>query len=129
MTVPFNAALGCAQLEQLPGFIVQKRQLAKAYTNAFSNIPGLRFFTEPDFAKSNYWLNALLLDAENAGLKDDILAATNDNNFMTRPAWVPMHHLQMFQECPKMDLTVSEGLYGRLINIPSSPGLAVELDA
>jgi perosamine synthetase len=119
-----NAALGCAQLEQLPEFLTQKRCLAKSYLDAFAHIDGVRFFTEPDFAQSNYWLNALLLDSEYAGLRDDVLAATNDNNFMTRPTWTPMHLLPMYNDCPKMDLSVAEDLYRRLINIPSSPGLA-----
>jgi len=119
-----NAALGCAQLEKLPEFLSQKRRLAKNYMRAFTDVRGLRFITEPDFAKSNYWLNALLLDSENANLRDEILVATNDNHIMTRPAWVPMHQLPMFKGCPRMSLGVAEDLYRRLINIPSSPGLA-----
>jgi perosamine synthetase len=118
-----NAALGCAQLEQLPIFLNKKRRLATAYAEAFADIEGLRFFTEPGFAKSNYWLNALLLDSDYTELRDDILAATNDNNFMTRPAWTPMHQLPMFRDCPRMDLSVAEDLYRRIINIPSSPAL------
>ncbi|NQU61756.1 MAG: LegC family aminotransferase [Rhodospirillales bacterium] len=119
-----NAALGCAQMEQLSDFLEGKRRLAQAYEAAFANIDGVRFFTEPPFAKSNYWLNVLLLDPDMAALRDDILAATNDSDFMTRPAWTPLHRLPMFTDCPKMGLTVAEDLYARLINIPSSPGLA-----
>jgi len=119
-----NAAMGCAQLEQLPGFLEQKRKLAKAYETAFSEIEGVRFFTEPDFATSNYWLNALLLDDEMSEMRDEVLTITNDNGFMTRPAWTPMHELSMYAECPRMELAVTEDLARRLINIPSSPGLA-----
>jgi perosamine synthetase len=119
-----NAALGCAQMEQLPGFLEQKRRLAKSYEAAFADVEGVRFFTEPDFAKSNYWLNVLLLDADAAGQRDDILAAANDGGFMTRPAWTPLHELPMFENCPRMDLGVTEGLYRRIINIPSSARLA-----
>jgi perosamine synthetase len=117
-----NAALGCAQLEQLPGFLERKRELAKSYEAAFSGIEGVRFFTEPDFAESNYWLNALLLDR--AETRDSVLGVTNDNGFMTRPAWTPMHELPMYADCPKMDLSVTEDLARQLINIPSSPHLA-----
>ena len=119
-----NAAMGCAQLEQLPGFLESKRNLAKAYEAAFDHIDGVRFFTEPEFATSNYWLNALLLDPDVAQARDAVLGATNDNGFMTRPAWTPMHELPMYADCPKMDLSVAEDLARRLINIPSSPGLA-----
>jgi perosamine synthetase len=118
-----NAALGLAQMEQLENFLERKRSLAARYQRAFENVKGVRFFTEPSFAKSNYWLNALILDATRAHLRDELLAATNDANIMTRPAWTLMHELPMYQPCPKMDLSVAEGLEQRLINIPSSPRL------
>ena len=121
-----NAALGVAQLEQLPGFLDRKRRLAKAYEAAFADTQGVRFFTEPDFATSNYWLNALLLESDTTEMRDDVLAITNDNGFMTRPAWTPMHELPMYADCPRMELTVAESLARRLINIPSSPGLIKE---
>ena len=123
-----NAALGCAQLEQLPRFLEQKRRLAAAYEASFAGIAEVRFFAEPDFAKSNYWLNVLLLDPDTAAQRDDILTATNDNDFMTRPAWTPLHQLPMWADSPKMDLSVAEDLYRRLINIPSSPHLAGAAD-
>ncbi len=115
-----NAALGCAQLEQLPDFIKNKRKLAERYRDAFAGIPGLRFFTEPDFARSNYWLNVLLLDQANSTRRDALLDATNHLGIMTRPAWTLMHQLPMFADCPRMDLAVAEDLECRLINIPSS---------
>lgn len=119
-----NAALGCAQMEQLPDFIRRKRALAEKYRKAFSNMKGLRFFTEPDFARSNYWLNAVLLDRRNKGLLGGILEATNSRGIMTRPAWTLMHRLPMFEDCPRMDLSAAEDLEKRLINLPSSARLA-----
>lgn len=115
-----NAALGCAQLEELPGFLEKKRALAERYRQAFAGIPGVRFFEEPAEAASNYWLNALLLDEESAGERDRLLAMTNDLGIMTRPAWIPLHKLPMYADSPRMDLTVAEQLERRLINIPSS---------
>ena len=115
-----NAALGCAQLEELPGFLGKKRALAERYQAAFKDVAGVRCFTEPDFARSNYWLNVLLLDEELAGERDTVLALTNDSGIMTRPAWTLMHRLPMFAGCPRMDLAVAENLERRLINIPSS---------
>ena len=119
-----NAAMGCAQMEQLPDFLVRKRRLADAYDASFAGIDGVRLFREPEFARSNYWLNLLLLDPANADQRDPILQLTNDSGFMTRPAWTPMHRLAMFGDCPRMDLAVAEDLHRRLVNIPSSPGLA-----
>lgn len=118
-----NAALGCAQLEQLPKFLAAKRTLAERYQKAFSGIDGIRFFSEPEFAHSNYWLNTLLLDEECAGYLDALLTVTNDMGIMTRPAWTLMHKLPMCADCPKMELPVVESLERRLINIPSSAGL------
>ncbi len=95
-----NAALGCAKLEQMPRFLELKRALADRYRQVLAGIAGLRFFTEPEFARSNYWLNAVLLDPEVSGERDALLAATNDVGIMTRPAWLPMHRLSMFTESP-----------------------------
>jgi perosamine synthetase len=115
-----NAALGCAQMEQLPKFLEQKRRLANRYQNAFQGIEGVRFFTEPFFAKSNYWLNVLLLDEAFSEYRDVVLEKTNDNGIMTRPAWTLMNKLPIFKDCPAMDLDCAENLSKRLINIPSS---------
>ena len=115
-----NAALGCAQLESLNDFIEQKRKLAERYREAFSAVKGLRFFTEPEFARSNYWLNVLVLDQGYESEKDSLIARTNEAGFMTRPTWTLMPKLPMFQSAPRMDLSVAEDLEARLINIPSS---------
>jgi perosamine synthetase len=118
-----NAALGCAQLEQMPSFVEQKRVLATRYRTAFAEIEGISFFDEPAEARSNYWLNALLLDPALADERDAILRATHEAGFMTRPAWTLMHRLPMHPKCPRMDLTAAEHLAQRLINLPSTPTL------
>lgn len=115
-----NAALGCAQLELLPGFIDKKRALAQRYQEAFASVEGIHFVSEPEFAISNYWLNVVLLDPELERLRDNFLAAANDAGLMTRPAWTLMNYLPMFVDCPKMKLPVSMSLEKRLLNIPSS---------
>lgn len=115
-----NAALGCAQLEQLPKFIEAKRNLAKRYEYAFANVEGVKFFKEPDFAKSNYWLNAFLLEDKNIEKKEQLLEALNADNIMARPAWNLMYSMKMYNRCPKMDCSIAEGVVSRLINIPSS---------
>ena len=120
-----NAALGCAQLEQLQRFLAAKRYLMGRYRQALEGITGIRFFSEPPDATSNYWLNVVLLDEEYFGQRDALLAASNDAGIMTRPVWTPMHKLPMFSGCPKMDLSVAESLERRLINLPSSAFLGV----
>ena len=119
-----NAALGCAQLEQLPVKLAAKKELFTRYHSAFAQVDGVKLMAEPAQCQSNYWLQTLLLDVENADQRDAILKATNDAGFMTRPAWILMHELAMFNACPYMDLAMAQSLVKRLINIPSSSGLA-----
>lgn len=118
-----NAALGCAQLEQLDGFLASKRKLATAYQRAFADVPGVHFAREPKDTTSNYWLNAILLDEANAGRRDEVLAALNDAGFGARPAWTLMHKLPMFAQSPRGDLSTAESIERRLINLPSSASI------
>jgi perosamine synthetase len=119
-----NAALGCAQLEQLPAKLAAKRALFERYQSAFSQLVGVKLMTEPAQCQSNYWLQTLLIDADYADQRDTILKATNEAGFMTRPAWVLMHELTPFKFCPRMDLSMAKSLTQCLINIPSSSGLS-----
>jgi perosamine synthetase len=116
-----NAALGCAQLEQLDGFLASKRRLAERYAEAFADVDGVRFVKEPEGAQSNYWLNAVLL--EDPAQRDAVLEATNDAGLMTRPVWRLMSGLPMYADCVSTDLAVAERIERRLINIPSSASL------
>ncbi len=118
-----NAALGCAQLEQLPRFIDAKRRLFARYRSALAGISEARLFEEPRGCRSNYWLQTLLLNESAAGMHDDVLAVTNDAGMMTRPAWALMHKLAPYRDCPRMSLAAAESLERRLINLPSSAQL------
>jgi len=122
-----NAALGRAQLERLEEIIGEKRALAAAYQHAFSSVAGISVFTETEFARSNYWLNTLVLDQADNALRDAILRETNAQGLGTRPVWMPLHHLPMFESFPHMELAVAEDLHKRLINVPSSACLARQL--
>ena len=115
-----NAALGCAQLEELPEFLAKKRALSEKYRQAFENSEVVDFFVEPEFARSNYWFNALMLKPEITNLRDNLLALLNDNNVMSRPIWNLMYTLEMYKDCPRMDCSVAEDIGRRLVNIPSS---------
>lgn len=115
-----NAAVGLAQLEQLPDFLRFKRQLASGWQEAFAGINGVRIFQPPGFANSNHWLNALILDEEFSDWRDPILEQSHAARLMTRPVWKLMHHLPAFRGVPRMDLACAESLEHRIINIPSS---------
>jgi dTDP-4-amino-4,6-dideoxygalactose transaminase len=112
-----NAALACAQLEQIDGFLKNKRALAEAYKEYFPTV-GLSFVTEPKNARSNYWLNALILSDREE--RDAFLQATNDAGIMTRPVWRLMNELEMFKGCPCGPMDNATWLEQRIVNIPSS---------
>ena len=118
-----NAALGCAQLEQLPTMLAAKRQLFQRYRVALRGVEGVTLMAEPEQCQSNYWLQTLFLNPEQADQRDALLSATNNAGIMTRPAWTLMHKLAIFNNCPCMDLAGAESLSNRLINIPSSSKL------
>jgi perosamine synthetase len=102
-----------------------KRALAARYERAFADVAGARFIREPPYARSNYWLNALALAPECAGMRDAILDATNAAGMATRPVWTLMHDLPMFRDCPRMAVDVAESLAARIINLPSSAMLGM----
>lgn len=113
-----NAALGCAQLENLDRYIENKRETAQIYTNFFKNIPDITFFTEPENCRSNYWLNVIILKDKIA--QQEFLEYTNDHGVMTRPVWELMNRLDMFKHCESDGLKNTEWLADRIVNIPSS---------
>ena len=113
-----NAALGCAQLENLDKFIASKRQLALEYAEYFKNVGDLQFFTEPEDTFSNYWLQAVILKDKVA--QQDFLQQTNDNGVMTRPIWELMNRLPMFEHCQNDGLENTIWFADRVVNIPSS---------
>jgi perosamine synthetase len=112
-----NAALLVAQLENLDSFISSKRKLANEY-EAFFNDSNYVFVKEPAESKSNYWLNSILL--KNRQQRDEFLDETNSNGIMTRPIWTLMNKLPMFKHAQCGDLSNSEWLEERVVNIPSS---------
>lgn len=118
-----NAALGCAQLEQLPSMLAAKRQLFDRYRSAFVVVKGAKVMGEPQHCESNYWLQTLILDSEYCDQRDAILRATNQSGLMTRPAWVLLSELEPYAGCPSMDLGGARSLARRLINLPSSSNL------
>ena len=112
-----NAALMVAQIEQIDKFLLNKRELANTYESFFSGAD-IKFIKEPKDSKSNYWLNVLMLD--NLEQRDLFLEVVNAAGVMTRPAWTLMSKLPMFKDCQKGNLSSSEWLEDRAVNIPSS---------
>lgn len=119
-----NAALGCAQLAQLPERLTQKRRLAGSYATAFSGLDEVQLHTEPTDCRSNYWLNLLLLP--NSAERDHLLAAAHAEDILLRPFWTPLHQLPMFSLSPRMPLPQTEKLVECGVCLPSSAALSQE---
>lgn len=103
----------------MPLFIQQKRELTKNYEQWLTGIEGVQLFKEPANTRSNYWLQTILLDEQFN--RDEVLDFLNEQGVMSRPIWNPMHHLAIYQNCPKSDLSVTDQLNRSVVNIPSTP--------
>lgn len=112
-----NAALGCAQLEQLPAFVASKRLLAQRYIEFFKN-SDFQPMVEPEGCRSNYWLNGVV--CRDSAQRDALLKATNDAGVMTRPIWTLMTRLPLFTKALRGPLDNAEWLEARVVNLPSS---------
>ena len=128
-----NAALGCAQLEQLTTFVESKAKLTEAYASSVekqfeslhkesADFP-IRLLQAPSENRCNYWLQAILLHPSVEQHRDEILAATNAAGYKTRPAWNLLYTLKPYADAPRAPLPVAESLWRRIINLPSSAGL------
>lgn len=112
-----NAALACAQMEQLDVFLESKRSLAEAYQNFFKST-GIKFRTETPETKANYWL--MCIELSDKAERDLVLQETNNHNVMTRPIWQLMYRLPMYGDCQRDEQTNARFLEERIVNIPSS---------
>jgi len=112
-----NAALGCAQLEQLDAYLKNKRQLAEIYRESFKDLP-FTYVSEPADCRSNYWLNAIILG--DLTERNEFLKYSNDNGVMTRPCWRLLNTLPMYKRCEVFRIDEAQWLEHRVVNIPSS---------
>lgn len=117
------AAIGLAQLENIELLIKNKRKLHKRYKDNFENNKYVDIYTERQKSFSNYWFNSIILKEKYLDFRDDILDFLNKNQIGSRPCWELMHKLPYLKNFPKMDMTGSEKIYKRIINIPSSSNI------
>ncbi len=113
-----NAALLCAQLENLENFLNNKRETSKLYKTFLHNDSNINFFDEPKFSKSNFWLNVILLADKNQ--QQEFLKLSNEQSVMTRPIWKLMNKLEMYKNCFCVSLKNCKYFEDRIINLPSS---------
>jgi len=112
-----NAALACAQLEQLNSFIQNKRLLASEYSIFFGS-KGVKFRSELPNTRANYWL--MCIELENKKDRDSFLKETNENNVMTRPIWQLIFKSPLYSNFQRDSQENAIFLEERIVNIPSS---------
>ncbi|MCP9941917.1 LegC family aminotransferase [Cyanobium sp. ATX 6E8] len=122
-----NAALGVAQLEDLPRRLEAKRQLAERYAAAFAGVAGVELVAEPPDCRSNHWLVSLRFTApdptEAEAQRLVVLEAAHAEGLLLRPVWTLLHQLPIYAQAPRGPLPVAEDQAPRLLNLPSSPQL------
>ena len=121
-----TAALGLAQLLKLRTFLKAKRKLFYKYMKVLKDINGISLFKEPKNAKSNYWLQTLILDKKNSKFKNKILKEFHKKKVFSRPTWQLISDLKPYRNNQKMDLSIARDIYRRSINIPSSQKLIIK---
>ena len=121
-----NAALGLAQLLKLRTFLKAKRKLFYKYIKVLKGINGISLFKEPKNAKSNYWLQTLILDKKNSKFKNKILKEFHKKKVFSRPTWQLISDLKPYRNNQKMNLSIAKDIYKRSINIPSSQKFIIE---
>ena len=110
-----NAAIGIAQLENLPTFLSKKRSIASHYHKI--EVPNSKWLKEQKSCHSNYWLNAIILDSSK--LRNDLLNSALNEGILCRPIWKPIHSMTAYEQFPKDDLPVTEKLSKRIVCLPS----------
>ena len=115
-----NAAIGCAQLENINRIISAKRKNFFLYKRLFKKNKDVQIIQEPNYSKTNYWLITLIIK-KNKKLKNQVLKKLNQSGFQGRSIWKPLHTLKIFEKCPRGKLKNTMDIYNRAINLPSSP--------
>ena len=118
-----NAALGCAQLENINLFLKFKRNLFKLYNSKFDKIDEVYLYKEPKNCLSNYWLQTLVLKNPSLKKRDEILNYLNSKNIKVRPIWKLMHKIDYLKKFQSMNLDNAIEMEKKIINIPSGTNL------
>ena len=115
-----NAALGSAQIENLNKFLISKRKLFLKYYKDFSKVNDVRLVKNPEFSKSNNWLNTVFIKNSSIKKRNKVLSFGQKNQIFLRPVWKPLHTLKHLNKMPKMNLDAAKKIYESCINLPSS---------
>ncbi len=119
-----QAALGVAQLEQLEFFIKQKKEIHKQYLDGFNNIEGISLLPQPNYVRSNYWLNVIIINNEKyKHSRNQLIDILRDNNIESRPVWYPNHLQKPYINNQNYKITKANNLVLNSLCLPSHNGL------
>ena len=115
-----QAAIGLAQLEKIDEFIVQKRNIASWYQEAFAPINGITFANELTWAKNVYWMSSIQIDELVLGhSRDSLIKTLKTKNIEARPFFYPLHEMPVYQQ-QGGSFPISSKISKQGINLPSS---------
>ena len=118
-----NSSLGISQLSKINIFLKNKRLLNRFYKKKFQNLKILTFFNSLNSAKSNNWLNIVLINYDYKHLRKKILKKSFELNIELRPVWSLLHKIKKFKNSQKTNLDNALDLEKRIITLPSSYNL------
>ena len=118
-----NASLGLGQMKKISEFVKKKRSIFKLYQKTFKENIYFKLFREPKNCKSNYWLQAIILNKNNKNIRNDIVNLANKKGIKIRAVWRPIHKSKYLKKYPKMNLENTIDLENRILNLPSSPDI------
>lgn len=121
-----QAALGAAQLEQLDEFLDRKRRTAAHYQSALGALDGVTVFHEAAWARSNYWMPAVLLDRRRCPDVRALIRGLNADGIQARPVWHPLHRQPPFRGARTGPIEVADRLWDRGVLLPCSVGITAE---
>ena len=117
-----QAAVGCAQMERLEQLVGAKRKIHNTYDAELGGISGLAPFPAPSWAGSACWISGIVAPSDRAA--DEIRAALNTVGFSAQPFWKPMHLQVPYADALTASLSVTEGLWYRIVPLPNSANLS-----
>jgi len=122
-----QAALGVAQLEQLPSILKRKKEIHKFYNNSINNIKGMSLSTTPEYANNNHWLNLLQIDSTlYKGDCKSLMKRLEKNGIQTRPVWKLNHEQKPFRKYQNYKTVQANELVEKSLCLPSSSNLTDE---
>jgi len=119
-----QAALGCAQMEQLDGFVSLKRQIAQRYSEQLRSVPGIALMREAEWATSAFWLSTITINEDDYGMdRRALMHLLAQQKIQARPLWQPLHLSKAHAEAEAYEVEVAADINNRALSLPSSVGL------